>query len=139
VSLGNGGSVTLAFERTVIVDAPGPDFTVFENAFQVDGDPERLFAELASVEVSEDLSTWAAFPCVASAAPYGSCAGWHPVHATSEADALEPAVSGGDAFDLAAIGVARARFVRVTDRPDLTGIAGVFDLDAVAVLNAECD
>ena len=31
VSLGNGGFVTVAFDRNGIVDGPGVDFTVFEN------------------------------------------------------------------------------------------------------------
>jgi len=141
VSLGNGGQVTVEFGGSKIVDGPGPDFIVFENAFFAAGDSSQPFAELATVEVSEDGQTWVAFPCVASGAPYGSCAGWHPVYANAdenEIDPLDPSVAGGDAFDLAEIGVGSARFVRITDRSDLTGMNGVFDLDAVAVVNAEC-
>ena len=141
VSLGNGGSVTLAFGDSELVDGPGTDFIVFENAFWVGGDESQPFAELATVEVSEDGASWSAFECTASAPPYGACAGWHPVLANvdeNEIDPLDPAVAGGDAFDLAEIGVARARFVRITDRVDQTGMAGVFDLDAVGIVNAEC-
>jgi hypothetical protein len=47
-------------------------------------------------------------------------------------------VAGGDAFDLADIGVARARYVKITDRADLTGSTPVFDLDAVSIHNAAC-
>jgi hypothetical protein len=142
VSLGNGGTVTLEFGTSSIVDGPGVDFIVFENAFNSGGDPKLVFAELATVEVSDDGTSWVAFECSANAAPYGTCAGWHPVHANADENAidpLDPATAGGDGFDLAEIGVARARYVRITDRPDLTGTAGVFDLDAVGIVNVACD
>jgi hypothetical protein len=140
-SLGNGGSITLGFAPSVIVDRPGPDFIVFENPFDVNGDPTKPFAELATVEVSDDGQTFHAYPCTATAYPYGSCAGWHPVLAnadTNTIDPTDPAVAGGDAFDLADLGVSEARFVRITDRVDQTGVAGTFDLDAVSIVHAEC-
>jgi hypothetical protein len=46
--------------------------------------------------------------------------------------------AGGDAFDLADVGLAQARHVRLTDALTLNGAAGTgegFDLDAVVVLN----
>lgn len=141
VSLGNGGSVTLAFGDNAIVDGPGADFIVFENAFFVGGDETQPFAELASVEVSDDGERWTGFECTATAPPYGSCAGWRPVYANADdgmIDPLDPEAAGGDAFDLAEIGVGSARYVRITDRVDLTGPAGVFDLDAVGIVNALC-
>lgn len=141
VSLGNGGSVTLEFGATTIVDEPGPDFIVFENAFYAGGDPEKPFAELATVAVSDDGENWTEFPCTATAAPYGSCAGWHPTFANASENTIDPrdpATAGGDAFDLADIGVASARFVRFTDRVDIEGAAGVADLDAVAIVHAQC-
>jgi hypothetical protein len=141
-SLGNGGSITLGFAPSVIVDGPGPDFIVFENAFYVTGsDPPEPFAELATVEVSEDGQNFQAYSCTASEPPFGSCAGWHPVYANPDKnsiDATDPAIAGGDAFDLADLGVGRARYVRITDRVDLTGLNGSFDLDAVAIVHAEC-
>jgi hypothetical protein len=57
---------------------------------------------------------------------------------TNDIDPTDPAVAGGDAYDLADIGVASARYVRITDRPDLTGMAGVYDLDAVAIVHPAC-
>ena len=36
-SLGLGGSIVLEFTDNVVVDGPGPDFTVFENPFLVRG------------------------------------------------------------------------------------------------------
>lgn len=140
-SLGNGGSITLGFAPSSIFDGPGPDFIVFENAFYAGGDPEMPFAELATVEVSEDGEHFQAFPCTATEAPYGACAGWHPVYAnadTNQTDATDPEVAGGDAFDLGDLGIAHAKFVRITDRQDLTGLNGAFDLDAVSIVNADC-
>jgi hypothetical protein len=54
-------------------------------------------------------------------------------------DPTDPAAAGGDAFDLADIGVAHARFVRITDSGANTydGETGGFDLDAIAVVNGE--
>jgi len=54
VSLGRGGSIVLSFGPTEIIDGPGADFVVFENAFFAGGDPEQPFAELAEVSVSQD-------------------------------------------------------------------------------------
>lgn len=141
LALGNGGVIVLGFGDQRIVDREGPDFIVFENAFYAGGDPEAPFAELATVEVSEDGESWSAFPCDALEAPYGSCAGWHPVLAGEGArvSAHDPSVAGGDAFDLADLGLASARFVRIVDRADLGGLAGSFDLDAVALVHWTCE
>ena len=135
VSLGNGGWVVLGFAANAIVDGPGVDFTVFEN-------PLPSFKELATVAVSDDGELWTEFPCGAAqdASDFGFCAGVNVVLSSPKngIDPLDPAVSGGDHYDLADIGVTHARFVRITDRADLTGNAGVFDLDAVAIVHGEC-
>jgi hypothetical protein len=141
LSLGNGGTITLGFGAQTIVDGDGPDFIVFENPFFAGGDESAPFFELATVEVSVDGATWTAFPCTASEAPFGACAGWRPVYAGTadpSIDPADPAVAGGDAFDLAALGLSEARFVRITDRPDQVGFQGAFDLDAVALVHAVC-
>lgn len=135
VSLGNGGYVVLAFDELAIVDGPGTDFTVFENPFPG-------FVELATVAVSDDGLVWHEFPCTAPQAgpDYGRCAGVHRVLSSTRngVPATDPSVSGGDPYDLAELGLQRVRFVRITDRVDLDGNAGVFDLDAVAVVHGEC-
>lgn len=141
VALGNGGSITIGFGEQLIRNGDGPDFIVFENAFWAGGDPESPFAELGTVEVSADGETWLSFGCTATEAPYGACAGWHPVMAggaSSSADAHDPATAGGDAFDLADVGLETARFVRITDRADITGLNGSFDLDAIALVSWSC-
>src|SRR5262245_43986588 len=65
VSLGDGGTVTVQFEGNAIVDGPGPDFIVFENAFNAGGNPQSPYAELAAVEVSDDGIQWVGFSCTA--------------------------------------------------------------------------
>ncbi len=141
-SLGDGGSVVLGFDGDVIVDQPGADFLVFENAFQTSSsDTSTVFAELGIVSVSQDGISWFQFPCTARAYPYGSCAGWHPVFAnpkTNSIDPLDPESAGGDPFDLADLGLSWARYVRIVDRPEADGGAGTFDLDAVAVVHPGC-
>ncbi len=146
VSLGVGGEIVVSFAPNAIVDGPGVDLLVFENAFYPGGNPTNpVFADLAEVSVSDDGVTWATFPCTATAPPYGACAGWHPVYSNpgNGISPLDPIVAGGDPFDLADVGLARARFVRVRDtstqtcpvnppHPNTDG----FDLDAMAIVNA---
>jgi len=140
LSLGIGGSITLELGIDAI-DGPGVDIVVFENPFLVGG-VGPAFAEPATVSVSSDGSTFVAFPCAATEAPYVGCAGVAPVLADPERNAIDPtdpALAGGDGFDLALVGVERARFVQIEDGRLDAGF-GVddegFDLDAVAVVHA---
>lgn len=157
------GGITVAFVDNVIVNGPGADFTVFENAFLqaglVTGPP---YAEPGTIAVSADGVHWAAFPCALEQAPYHpGCAGVYPVFANRDDPAApsalvpctapvaslvgldlppdyRPACSGGDSFDLAAVGLAAARYVRVDAGPRdarLGGLSG-FDLDAVAAVHS---
>lgn len=59
VSLGDGGQAVLTFARP-IKNGPGPDFAVFENAFN------DTFLELAFVEVSSDGINFFRFPSVSN-------------------------------------------------------------------------
>ncbi len=141
VSLGRGGEIVLAFDGEII-DGPGDDFVVFENAFTVPGVEERFWEELGEVSVSVDGTTWVSFSCAAQGArPHPGCAGWTPVYAspTSGLCALDPRVSGGDLFDLAAVQIPRARFVRIRDlaTQGITAPATGFDLDAVGVIHGQ--
>ena len=154
LSLGRGGQVTLGFE-TAISDGPGPDFVVFENSF------DDTFLELATVAVSTDGTTFAAFD-TASHTP-------EPLGAFGELDVRQLAgfagldrAGHGTPFDLGLLvmhplvrtgqlDLRNVRFVRVIDvvgdgqtldsfgRPvfdpyPTAGSAG-FDLDAVGVLH----
>lgn len=147
VSLGVGGEIVLSFEPNAIVDGPGVDFVVFENAFAIGGNPANPYAEPGEVSVSDDGVTWTTFPCTATKAPFGACAGWHSVYSSvaSGISPFDPKISGGDPFDLADLGVTHARFVRIRDKsgetcPDAGAgrpTSDGFDLDAVAIVNAE--
>lgn len=138
LSLGRGGEIAFGFGGGRVVDGEGPDFVIFENAFLVGGDPHVVFKELGEVSVSDDGATWTTFPCHADAYPYEGCAGWHPVIANPDngASPFDPGVGGGDPFDLADVGLASARFVRVRDVSNYgsADTAG-FDLDAAAAIH----
>jgi hypothetical protein len=156
VSLGTGGTIVLSFAPNAIVDGPGPDFIVFENPFWVSGNSNDVFAEPGEVSVSDDGVAWQTFPCnptvdpnsahgTGVSPPYGQCAGWHVVNSspTNGISPVDPAVAGGDAFDLADLGVSEARYVRIVDRTlETCADAGArpnndgFDLDAIAIVNA---
>ena len=141
VSLGTGGEIVLSFAPNALVDGPGVDLLVFENAFAIGGS-DSIYAEPGEVSVSDDGETWTTFPCTATAAPWGACAGWHAVAQPGPTvSPVVPSQIGGDPFDLADIGVARAQFVRIRDKtserctsqgPNTNG----FDLDAIAAVNA---
>jgi hypothetical protein len=149
VALGIGGSITLRFDPPMICDGPGADFTVFENVFHSGSASGPLFTEYAFVAVSQDGITFFEFPY--DAQTHVGLAGQRPVlsHPDNGIDPLDPAVSGGDPFDLAAVGLAWARYVRITDVAGAIADLGDlpqfsvapnagFDLDAVAALHA-CD
>jgi hypothetical protein len=157
VSLGSGGSIVVSFAPNAIVDGPGPDFIVFENPFWIGGNPNAIYAEPGEVSVSDDGVSWTAFPCAPTvdpsasdgtgvAPPYGSCAGWQVVYSApgNGISPVDPAVAGGLALDLAAVGMTHARYVKIVDKtleacpdaspkPDTNG----FDLDAISIVNAE--
>lgn len=143
LSLGVGGSIILDFGDREIVDGAGPDFVVFENPFWVMGDPSQVFQELGQVSVSTDAVHWRSFPCDGSEPEPGrfpGCAGWTPTQAFegSELLPLDPQLSGGDAFDLAELGLSRVRFVRIEDlSEDGQGPTAGFDLDAVGAVYLE--
>ncbi len=170
VSLGHGGSIVLEFSDNAIVDGPGPDFIVFENAFfcsappATAADPWSVFAEPGIVEASADGVTWHLFPYDAAAlAQVTTLCTDNPLLAAlhglfgitpsftgnwivpDDPLVFDPAAPGGvsghggDAFDLATVGLSQARYLRLTD-PNLPigipGSADGLDLDAVVALHA---
>ncbi|MCP3139346.1 cell surface protein [Pyxidicoccus xibeiensis] len=140
LSLGRSGSIVLRFTDTAVMDGPGVDLLVFENAFYV-VTTGLNFTERGVVAVSDDGVTWHEFPCAFAnaAGGYPGCAGVHTVQANpaNGVSATDPAVAGGDGFDLATVGLSRARYVRIRDSGNngYGGTSGGFDLDAVAVVN----
>lgn len=149
LSLGVGGSIVLRFDAPHVCDGPGVDFTIFENAFHSGSPSGPLFDELAYVAVSDDGDTFIELPFDAETKV--GLAGRIPVFSNPEngISPTDPAVSGGDSFDLAIVGLSRIRYVRITDvagaipdvgdlPPFLPAPKAGFDLDAVAAVNA-CD
>jgi hypothetical protein len=135
VSLGYKGEIILAFDGMRIVDGPGPDLIVFENAFPG-------WQETGVVAVSADGVTWHEWPCAWQDAKgnFPGCAGVRAVLSNPDngVDPTDPDRAGGDAFDLADVTVTTARFVRIRDsghNPTDPPGAG-FDLDAVSVIHA---
>lgn len=158
-SLGLGGQIVVEFRDNVVVDRPGPDFTIFENAFLQRGLTTLApFAEPGTVSVSADGVTWKTFPCALDQPPYyPGCAGVYPVFADADDPAspsplvpstapiaslvgldidtfVPPAGSGGDSFDLASVGLDAIRFIRIDGGQMIVGLQQLagFDLDAVA-------
>lgn len=141
-SLGLHGVIVVGFNNAVLRDGAGPDFTVFENAFRYNGG-KKLYAEPAKVAVSRDGITFVEFPF--DTLSLHGCAGVQPT--IGNADPFLPSESGGDSFDLAAIGMDSIRYIKITDisaivkdnpkhpywDPTISG----FDLDAVIALYLE--
>jgi len=142
-SLGCDGEIVLRFDEPGIVDGAGVDLIVFENSF------DDNFPEPGEVAVSEDGEQWFAWECDPVALE--GCAGVTPTLAypDSGVDPTDPAVAGGDGFDLAALEdrPAQVYFVRIRDRSRTYWEAqgqqycegqqgsGGFDLDAVAAVH----
>lgn len=137
LSLGAGGEIVL--DLGAFYDGPGLDLVVFENPFWVSGDPSMPFAELGEVSVSTDAASWRSFDCDMEgdgAGRYPGCAGWTPtMRFDPSMRPLDPVVTGGDAFDLAELGLRSARYVRIRDLSRLGGAPSAgFDLDGVGVV-----
>lgn len=61
VTLGDGGSITLVFDRDIIDDPRNPggyDFIVFSNAYFIGGNEWLRWQEPAFVEISQDKVNW---------------------------------------------------------------------------------
>lgn len=161
VSLGDGGSITLTFDKA-IRNGSGTDFAVFENGF---GSGAGVFAELAFVEVSSNGSDFFRLPSISltqTATQVGAFAVLDPTKIHNLAGQF---VAGeGSEFDLqdmigvsSLLNVNSVTHVRVIDvvgsidpryaRYDSQGhivndpystpfVSGGFDLDAVGVVHA---
>ncbi|MBI4211914.1 MAG: hypothetical protein HY540_04670 [Deltaproteobacteria bacterium] len=140
VSLGTSGSIVLDMGNCRIVNKSGPDFIVFENSFYVSGNSASPYAELGKISVSSDGATFVDFPCQSTLYPYVGCAGWHPVlsNSTNGISPFDPSVSGGEAFDLDAIGISEARYIRIEDMSGIGfGNAKGIDHDANSIINGK--
>ena len=118
VSLGDGGWATLTFEKP-IRNGEGPDFAVFENGFEFNGD---LYGELGFVEVSTDGERFVRFPATSLTQTSTQLGGFDPLNATDINNFAGKHVSGfGTPFDLeeladsSGIDLNNIRFVRIID------------------------
>ncbi len=127
LTLGTDGWVVLEFTDNSIINEDGADFTVFENVMDTGS---GYFQECAFVEVSQDGQYWIQFPWDAT-----TLEGLAGVMPTTGEDPTNPAVSGGDQFDLEDLGLDWVRFVKLTDCGDAVSDGGLFDLDAIASVN----
>ncbi len=144
LSLGEGGSIIGVFRDNLVYDGPGDDLVVYENAFHVGSPDGPLFTEFGYVEVSADNRDWYRFEFDAETAE--GLAGRQAVLANSENE-IDPLSeeAGGDRFDIADVGLAFVRFVRIVDvdgaiedRGDFVPPAGKggFDLDAMGAIHS---
>lgn len=156
VSLGDGGYAVLKF-NVPIVDGPGPDFAVFENAFTDN------FLELAFVEVSSDGQRYVRFPSVSLTDTVNQIGSFDPLDPTKIHNlAGKHRLFFGTPFDLAELAdsqgldVSNIMYIKIVDvvgslndklaRFDSRGVkindpfptdfaSSGFDLDAVGVIH----
>ncbi|GAA5134738.1 hypothetical protein GCM10023213_06990 [Prosthecobacter algae] len=166
-SSAGGGSIVLEFTDNIVESSAGPDFTVFENVFFKNKDPNQRFMEPATVEVALFEGQWQRFPFRVNVAADGTAdlsqpayyaQGFAGVNASTGEDPTNPSRSGGDSFDVSALGrpdLQWFRFMRLTSTGDRairdaagrlvrhteennsingSGSSG-FDLDAVSAVN----
>ena len=119
----HGGAITLAFEDNIIENGPGEDFTVFENVFFINGDSNLRFMEPAIVSVALFEDQWYRFPidvvppATSSSTPptldpFYYNRGFAGRNATTGGEPTDPRQSGGDSFDLSALGIPGLTWVR---------------------------
>lgn len=122
-----GGSITLAFEDNLIENGPGEDFTVFENVFFINGDPNQRFMEPAIVSVALFEDQWYRFPIdivppattsstTPTSDPFYYNRGFAGRNATTGSNPTDPRQSGGDSFDLSALkipGITWIRYIKI--------------------------
>jgi hypothetical protein len=131
LTLGRGGEIILAFRDGGIYDSTGADFTVFGNPF-VNRANNVVFRKVAIVAVSEDGAQWQEFPF--DTTTFVGLAGATPTNGSS--NPVNPAVSGGDSFDLATVGLHHAVYVKLTDATARVHDDGdSFNLDAVVAIH----
>jgi hypothetical protein len=162
VSLGDGGSITLGFDRP-IADGEGADFAVFENGFAM-GTDGLAYLELGFVEVSSNGVDFFRFAAASLTPTDTQVGGFGPLDARGLNNLAGKHVAGfGTPFDLSELSglsplldTLAVRYVRIVDvigsidpalgSRDASGrlindpyatpfASGGFDLDAVGVMN----
>lgn len=123
VSLGDGGWITLGFDRP-IADGAGADFAVFENGFLSGPSGSPLaYLELAFVEVSTDGANFFRFPATSLTQTTTQIGGFGSLDASNLNNLAGKYVAGyGTGFDLGELrgvspllDVMNVNFVRIVD------------------------
>ncbi len=138
-SLGLDGEIAVGFSGYWLYNIPGPDFTVFENAF-INPANGKVFAEPAIVSVSIDGINFIDFPC--DTFTLEGCAGKTPTNGKN--NPFDPLISGGDSFDLDVLGLEYIKYIKIKDitkviknnknHPYYDPTVSGFDLDAIVGL-----
>jgi hypothetical protein len=133
VASGAGGAIDLEFTDNIVASGPGEDFTVFENVFFIEGDPQRRFMEPAVMSIALFPGEWHRIAC--DVLPSGSesadlqnphyyARGFAGRNASTGDDPTDPKRSGGDSLDvadtMARAGLTWFRYLRL----ESTGDAG---------------
>ena len=139
--------LVVGFSDLQVVDGEGPDFVVFENAFQISSGGN--FMDPTLVEVSRDGEVWHPFPATFAGTTYDNDpALWegfagiqpvvHDVDDRSTPDVDDPE-AGGDRFDLADLGLDSVTQIRLSAAPGVPNepVSNGPDIDAVYALNYE--
>jgi hypothetical protein len=132
-TLQDGEHLLIELVGWMLVDGPGDDLVVFENAFDRLPPAVERWAEPGGVEVSLDGVNWFGWPADAGrgdAPHWGVTPIW--AHAERRPIPAGSPAAGGDRFDLARTGLRAARWIRLSDVP---GDGRTPDLDAVAALH----
>lgn len=131
LSLGNGGEVLLQVAQNgYLLDGPGFDFALFENALTIDRSL-NIWQEFAAVGVSDSSNpeSFRWFQCDPQNSVLIGCLG------------SVPTAQGGDRFDLAELGLKKIRYIWIKDLgisknlPSRWPTEGC-DLDAVRLYHA---
>lgn len=142
-SLGRNGVITVGKKDFIVVDGNGPDFIIFENTFVI-SNGKKIFAEPGIISVSKDGINFIEFPFNSETLEGLAGLNW----TNGDANCFDYTVSGGDAFDLATIGIDSIKYIRIKDTAVIAstlpithkyyspiGVISGFDLDAVVLLN----
>ena len=147
LSLGIGGEIIVGWKNGYIVDKEGPDFIIFENVFS-NYQETKIFVEPAIISVSKDGINFVEFPY--NTETLEGLAGINWINGSE--NCFDYNLSGGDAFDLADIGMDSIRYIKIKDTSLLAaklptnhkyyspvGVLTGFDLDAVVLLHTAID
>ncbi|MCL2039562.1 MAG: hypothetical protein FWG85_03930 [Bacteroidetes bacterium] len=144
VSLGLDGEIVVGLKEGYIIDKDGPDFIIFENVFS-NYNETKIFVEPAIVSVSNDGVNFVEFPYNTETLEGFAGINW----TNGSENCFDYRISGGDAFDLADIGMDSIRYIKIKDTALFISklptnhkyyspaaiVTNGFDLDAVVLLN----